>query len=383
VTNGADAADVLIIGAGPAGAATALALQRAGCPRVTIVGRRRPGGPIGEAAAPDVPPLLRQLGLPDRLDVLGHDAHYGIVSAWGGMTPSVNDFVRRGLGHGWRLDRAAFDRWLTETAADRGAAVIDGIVRSLSRSRGRWHATIDAGGEPALVSAPAIVLAGGRSLPAAVRFGLPLLRIDRLVALAVTIRNAKTGGEFDRFSAVEAAEHGWWYQTRTPNGSVTVMLMTDADIARAYRFVDPRELVGAWRKAEVISALIPPPHPGSALVTVHSAGSQYLSRACGVGWFAAGDALMAFDPLSASGIAGALRDGIEVARAIAAPTGCADRLSDEVESGRRYASRANTTLKRFLAERTRIYDSERRWRRAPFWSRRTSEQSTSRSQPTI
>ncbi|WP_247892025.1 FAD-dependent oxidoreductase [Azospirillum argentinense] len=87
---GTDAADVLIVGAGPAGSATALALRAAGVPRVVLVDRAAHGSPeraalrVGESATPNVGPLLARLGLPDDLGRLGHRPYHGNLSLWSG-----------------------------------------------------------------------------------------------------------------------------------------------------------------------------------------------------------------------------------------------------------------------------------------------------------
>ena len=77
--------DVVILGAGPAGSAVALELKRAGVAKVVLVDRpaRRPFR-IGESAAPSLGPLLRRLGLDDRLDCHGHRPCYGNRTFWGG-----------------------------------------------------------------------------------------------------------------------------------------------------------------------------------------------------------------------------------------------------------------------------------------------------------
>jgi flavin-dependent dehydrogenase len=362
--------DVLVIGAGPAGAASALALQRDGCASIAIIGRPKRHH-IGEAAAPDTAAWLRRLGLPGHLDRLGHDAHEGTLAAWGSGVPSVDDFVRHGQGYGWRLDRASFDRWLLEHASNRGALVLDGVVKTVVRDTGgRWIARVERRCGSIEIVAGAIVLAAGRSVSRQLGLGDPPRHLDRLLALAVTIRRPTSAFGFERYSVVEAARQGWWYAARLPNGDATVMLMTDPDLALAYRFCDPNRLLAAWRETKVVSEFVRPPDVASVAITVHPAGTQYLPHACGAQWCAVGDALMALDPLTASGISGALADGIEAAEVIGSTLGSTDSVDRRRELLRAYASRADETLRRFAKERCDTYAREHRWSASPFWHRR-------------
>ena len=71
----------------------------------------------------------------------------------------------------------------------------------------------------------------------------------------------------------------------------------------------------AWATTSEIRHFVSPPREATR-PAVFAAGTQFLDRAMGPGWLALGDALMAFDPLSASGITGALEDAIAAADTI-------------------------------------------------------------------
>ncbi|WP_449228298.1 tryptophan 7-halogenase [Azospirillum argentinense] len=392
-TDAADvlAADVLIVGAGPAGSATALALRAAGVPRVVLVDRAAHGSPeraalrVGESATPNVGPLLARLGLPDDLGRLGHRPYHGNLSLWSGDGETADDFLRRGSGHGWHLDRARFDRWLREAAVERGArllapATLAGIER---RPEGGWTVGLrDAAGRRSL-TARVVVDAGGRRAPLATALGARRRRLDRLIALAVDVAvdmeigaapaAGSAGGGFRGRSFVEAVEIGWWYAAVLPGGRAIVTLMTDDDIARAAGLAGADAFRSAWAATARLRDLVPPPEdsPGAgAAPAVFSAASQHVDRAVGAGWIAVGDALIGFDPLTSSGIAGALDDALAASDTILRWFSGDGAAARGAAIG--YAQRAEDTLRRYLAERTHHYTAGGRWPDAPFWSRRAA-----------
>lgn len=355
------AVDVLIIGAGPAGAATALGLLAAGIERVLLVDRpiARPFQ-IGESATPDVPGLLERLGLERDLGRLGHQAYHGNLSLWGGGAPLVDHFLFRARGHGWHLDRAAFDAWLRQEAVARGAHLASpASLSAIAPMTDGWRITVEGLGA---VTARVVVDAAGRRAPLAVRLGAQQQRIDTLVALAVQTRPAKG---LEGLSLVEPFSDGWWYAACLPNGRAVVALMTDHDVAQTHGFHDTARYIEVWRNTELLMARVPPPSK-SAPISVFAAHSAFINKAAGSRWIAVGDALMAFDPLTSSGIAGALDDALSAVPAIQS------QLEGNTEASHAYVRRANASLKRYLTERQQHYSAERRWADRVFWARRTS-----------
>lgn len=139
--------------------------------------------------------------------------------------------------------------------------------------------------------------------------------------------------------------------------------MTDADLARGAGI----DLTGL-----ALDRLAAAPHtkrrvqglPLQSRATVWPAASQRLVRAAGAGWLAVGDAALARDPLSSSGIDFALASA-ELARAtlVAAQSGDEDAIA-------RYAAAIARDFDAYRALRAQFYGLERRWRAAPFWARR-------------
>lgn len=366
--------DVLVVGAGPAGSATAIALRRRGVPSVLVLDKpARAPFAIGESAAPGVGPLLARLGLPDRLEPLGHLPYHGNVSLWGGPEPVVDDFLRRGTGSGWHLDRAAFDAWLRDAAVQAGAELWrPAELGSVERSGRRFRVEVWQDGRARLVEASLLVDASGRKATLARRMGARVRRLDRLIAVASLFDPASdkriAGFSLGSLSMVEPFADGWWYAAALPSGRVIVTAMTDDDLARTTKLRDPATYWEAIQATSLLRGAARPP-AGEWSTAMISAASQYVDRALGLGWIAVGDSLIAFDPLTSSGIAGALDDAHAAADTVMAWFGARDG-SEAAEAARVYVRRAESTLRRYVNERRALYGSEKRWADRPFWQRR-------------
>src|SRR5262245_17739801 len=100
--------DVVVVGAGPAGAILAGLL--AARPRVILLERSSDDAAyaLGEALPPAATPLLRDAGL-ENVAASSSVACYGTISVWGTAVPGETDFILDPNGAGWHLDRAQFD----------------------------------------------------------------------------------------------------------------------------------------------------------------------------------------------------------------------------------------------------------------------------------
>jgi flavin-dependent dehydrogenase len=350
--------DVLICGAGPAGCATALALRQAGVAQVGLVDWpiKRPWA-IGESATPDVGPMLARLGLPDALD--GHARYEGNLSLWGGRR-EIDDFLHRGRGRGWHLDREAFDAMLREAVLERGVHVArPAKIDQLAWQNEGWTLRITDHSE---WRARVLVDATGRRAELASRLGARQRRVDSLVALGAIVANG-TARDLVGLSMVEPFEYGWWYAAPQCNDRAVVCLMTDRDLARVANYRDERRFRETLRETRELAHRLQPME-GPIGIASFPAHSACLDRAAGLGWLAVGDSLMSFDPLSSSGISGALADGLAAAETLLQ---WLDDPKSMAAVARAWARRANATWRRFLDQRRLHYSAETRWPTSPFW----------------
>lgn len=359
------ACDVAVIGGGPAGCAAAAVLARQGMAvallEATASGAARPG----ESLAAQARPWLAAIGIDDPDAQLPARANYANRSVWGDDALRTASFVFHAHGHGWHLDRAAFDALLLRHAVAAGARVRRGAraTRLQALADGRWRlAWRDAQGDHVLVVGAVLDAGGRRSM---LWRGLDAERrpLDRLVAVARVLRmpRQRTGS-----TLVEACEDGWWYSAPLPGARRIAMLMTDADLCHRGRYREP----GAWEAALARCAALRDAVAGGTPVhtpQVHAAGSHRLRRREFRGrWLACGDAAMAVDPLSSSGLERALRTAVVAARALAG------WLDGDDAVARRYERALDREFDLYWQQRCDHYRQETRWPHAEFWRRRQS-----------
>ena len=120
--------EVAILGGGPAGCATALALARRGISNILVAEPgQRPGNRVGESVPPEIRLLLEELGICEAFLREGHDPCFGSCSSWGNAALGYNDFLFNPHGNGWHLDRSRFDAFLGRKTAEAGVELATGL----------------------------------------------------------------------------------------------------------------------------------------------------------------------------------------------------------------------------------------------------------------
>lgn len=363
-----DAFDVVILGAGTAGCATALALHKAGVTDIALVeaGSSFCSDWVGDSLPPDVSEPLKALDLWDLFQADGHERCLGSCAAWGGPNLGYNDFLANVNATGWHIQRQRFDGLFRRSVAARGIPILfnqrfTGAGKLELEARFRLHLLRDRA-EGAVLARHVVDATGPRGIFSRA-MGSPSVRHDLLVFITATATLAP-GAWSSRLTMVETVADGWWYAALLPGNRLSIAFATDPEISRARRLDRP----AAW-----FEALSTTRHIGPRLarglfdlgpLAVRAVSVSQREKPCDTMWTAVGDAAAVFDPLGSEGIYKALEDSIHAAEVINASLRHHRDRSDE------YAARVSVNSEDHLALRRHFYALERQWPDSLFWRKR-------------
>jgi flavin-dependent dehydrogenase len=364
--------DIVVVGAGPAGSTAAITARQRGLTTLVIEGERFPREHVGESLV-RLWSVFDDLGVLDRMED-SFEHKYGSGRIWGESTAAHwSNFDRGDLRpYSLQVRRSEFDEILAERARCLGADVRFGwraIEPLFERDRvigvrardpeGRSHDlrgrfVIDGSGRTAL-------LARHLKLRVADPF-YPDMSVFAYVQGARRFPGTQAGSLF-----IESVPWGWFWFIPLKDGEVSVGLVCDRDSRPELKRIGLGDFFqAAVRSSSAVSELLADATVTRPVSAVASAG--YTSRRYGgPGWFLAGDSGQFVDPMWATGVANAMRDGI---RAVSAAHGVMCGTISE-EEGLAFHDRECTARGRILADVVRyVYGLNVLHRDAPFWRRR-------------
>ncbi|HET7540329.1 MAG TPA: FAD-dependent oxidoreductase [Polyangiaceae bacterium] len=373
--------DVAIVGAGPAGAATAIALLQRGF-SVALLERTRCGDAaenIAEGANPRRPrawspgeglsaiaqSALQELGQWQAFQQQGHRPSYLTQSAWGSDELRDRYAISHKLGPDYHLDRPRFDEWLRRRAAAAGADLFDAtqVERATWLAAGcfelccsRALPSSGAAREEFALEAAHIVDATGRSAALLRKFGGVRQQVDDLVCVGRCYDETV----FEPSILVETAANGWWYSSPLPDRSALALYFTRAALARRTR-----------SEQDFQATLAQTTHLARRFASATRAGPIRFCAAAPVKstWpselplLPVGDAAAAFDPIAGSGLCFAFRSALEAASVL-----------DDARAGRGiwfagYQQGVGNVFDQHVRRRRELYAHEKRWPGSEFWAR--------------
>ena len=311
---------VLILGGGPAGAATAGLLARWGLEVVLV--ERGVAGSGGTSSSPDAQESLAESLPPSMRKVLAATGLLGVVEAGGFQPNGGNTALWGGDGRrdgfaggatGFHVLRSRFDALLREAAAGAGAEVVGGVARLPERDEegAGW------GVEVVLDGGDCVGLRPGWVLDCTGRAGV-LARRHRVLekaapTLAVVRRYGAEGGwdNVDPTHAlVESYQRGWAWSVPTSERERHVAVMLDPELHAVMK--GAMDLTAAFEDeithTSLMRSITTPARPAGRAWAVTA--SMYTSSAFADGRaLLVGDAASFVDPMSSYGVKKALASG--------------------------------------------------------------------------
>lgn len=372
--------DAVIAGAGPAGAATALSLARAGRRVLVLERRAKPRARSAETIAPAAKVAV-EAGLGPMQDRALPDwaaPSRGNISIWGGDAPATQDFFFNAYGPGLCVDRAGFDAALLEAARAQGVEVQTGTVLTAARYQDeRWAVTLEGPSGALEIHAAYLVDATGRTAALGRLFALPHDRGDPLFSYALAFEaDGPATGDMDGYTRIEAAPNGWWYSNRLPGthggpARRLVVFHTDRDTPNARQAATADGLLRLLATTTLMRPVLAEHgYRPQGRVQGAPAGNAVAANAVAKGFVAVGDAAQAHDPLSSQGVERALTSGALAGLALHYALSNPDAPQPFLA---RYQQQMRAHWQTYLAQHAYYYAMEPRWAERPFWARRATQ----------
>lgn len=359
--------DVVVLGGGAAGCATALALMQKGISKILVVeSGNYENIRIGESIPPDTGLLLQKLGILADFLKENHQTCVGSCSSWGDDKLGYNDFLFNPYGNGWHLDRRRFEVFLAKKVVERGVELRTGTKFEKSESIDGKGFRLQIRGynqEPELVDAGFVVDATGIGSCFARNYGARRLFLDQLI-FAIAFFELSDSSNFSNLTMLEAVEYGWWYAAKLPNNRLVSAVASEPEIIKQNELNRSDKWLAHLKKTNYISKKLVGCDLIEDSLLICAAPSFLLNHTAGNGWLAVGDAASAYDPISSQGIYKALWDSLEAAKAIAAYFG------GDIQSLKDYQISIDNGFDDYLENRNYFYQLEQRWPNSPFWKTR-------------
>jgi flavin-dependent dehydrogenase len=291
--------DVAVVGAGPAGCVFATRMAQLGFAVCLVERARFPRPHLGESLSPGVMPMLASLGAAAAVEAAGFLRVSAVSTNWDGEEAVRHDPGARGM----LVDRGIFDAALLAGADAVGVRVLQPAqLRRRARAGDGWRLRVDAPTGSVDLDATFLADATGRSA----RFGGSRRAMG---PRTFAIYGYWTGSHLPERPRIEAGEREWYWGVPIPDGSYNTLVFVDGARVRA----EPgRSLEDRLRALLEPSALLRGVRGATLRARARAAdATAYLDEECvSPRHIRIGDAALAIDPLSSSGVQKAVQTAL-------------------------------------------------------------------------
>ena len=351
------ACEVLVVGGGPSGAATAAMLARRGVDVILLVSLTKGSDRPQEVLSPWTRRLLLDLGFEEPR--AGKAECHGVLSCWGSEDPDYQDYRFLACGFGLAVCRRAFHQSLIESARRFGARVLANA--RLRRGQLLWgvrrEIEVVSHRVTYKVSTRWVIDATGRQGALALPPNVNRNNFDELLAFWTPFEREQYG---DRL-VLEASREGWWYVPPDVGHRTSLVFLTDRDLV-------PR---GISARKEWLSRCFGTTHCLRKLAR-HGPTFDYLAGAdasfsrlnvcVSEEWFAVGDRALSLDPLSGNGVTLALAGAAHLVESLCGGAGANTKA---------YADWCDQKFEDEMAVRSDVYSRVHgKYLQGDFWNRR-------------
>ncbi len=364
-------ADVVVVGAGPAGCANAISLLLYGGKRVVLIERGDFNTiRVGEQVSPSFLKYLDYLKVNSAdFGEKNYKPCFHSVSFWGSHRPIERHSVFTTEHANYQIDRELFELSLIKKVSESGGIVLPRTTISAlhKSSDGFWHIQASHAKKKRLaLKSKFLVDATGRNSGIARRLNLKAQHWDRLTGIGFFLKT--DNDKDDGAQVIESVKLGWWYSAPLPHNQRVICFFTDADIASTQKLNKTDKWLALLAESTFIKFRLTGTNRLSDKPWVKRAHSRLLSENLPAGYVPVGEASCSFDPISSMGIGFALASGSQAATAITA----SDHTSGDM-SIQSYSNDIKRIFSDYLKTRNKIYCQEQRWPNSAFWQRRTGE----------
>lgn len=317
----------------------------------------------GETLPPKINATISTLGIPNVFtQQLPSNAN---LSCWGDSTLDEHNFLLTPYGNGWHLDRNKFDKFLIKSAVLKGCRLFsNSSLEAVDQSStGEWRFSVQMDNTSFKVKSKFAIDASGRNSTFIKRAGGKRICHDHLIAIT-SVQTTTPSAPTSNFTLIEAVESGWWYYADLPENKVVFTYMTDADLYKQEANKNKNLFQNKLVETKYIKERLT--NNNSSFV-ISSANTYIMDKLSGTNWLSIGDAAMAYDPLSSSGIYRAINEGMATATTVP------DYLNGNKNALEDYGSSFKRRYDKYLLDKGFYYQLEKRWLHSEFWKRRQNK----------